>query len=122
MGIESVSGLKQILSNHESKKWVDSASKAKNIQEFDFNKGVSDKSIDGQNSKTFGEFLTDSMTKVNDLQGVANHAMEKLATGESKNLHETMIMVEKADIAFRSMNQIRMKVIDAYREVMKMQV
>ena len=48
--------------------------------------------------------------------------MQKLASGESKNLHETLLAVEKADIAFRQMNQIRMKVIDAYKEIMKMQM
>jgi flagellar hook-basal body complex protein FliE len=49
-------------------------------------------------------------------------AMEKLASGESKNLHETLLTVEKADIAFRTMNQIRSKVIEAYKEVMRMQI
>lgn len=76
--------------------------------------------VDG--GKTFGEFLTDSLSKVNDMQHQANVSMEKLASGESKNLHETMLAVEKADIAFRTMNQVRSKVLDAYKEIMKMQV
>ncbi len=75
-----------------------------------------------QGTKTFGEFLTDSVSKVNNLQVEANTAMQKLASGESKNLHETLLAVEKADIAFRTMNQVRSKVIDAYKEIMKMQV
>lgn len=72
--------------------------------------------------KTFGEFLQDSIGKVNSIQQEANVAMEKLASGESQNLHETLLAVEKADIAFRTMNQVRTKVIDAYREIMKMQI
>src|SRR5688572_20570751 len=66
-------------------------------------------------SKSFGEFLSDSISKVNSIQQEANVAMEKLASGESQNLHETLLAVEKADIAFRTMNQVRTKVIDAYR-------
>jgi len=73
-------------------------------------------------AKTFGEFLQDSIGKVNAVQQEANVAMEKLASGESQNLHETLLAVEKADIAFRTMNQIRTKVLDAYREIMKMQI
>ncbi len=72
--------------------------------------------------KTFGEFLTDSLTKVNSLQQEANVAMEQLASGESQNLHETLLAVEKAEISFKMMNQVRSKVLDAYREIMKMQI
>jgi flagellar hook-basal body complex protein FliE len=73
-------------------------------------------------TKSFGELLQESIGKVNSLQQEANVAMEKLASGESQNLHETLLAVEKADIAFRTMNQVRTKVIDAYREIMKMQI
>ena len=48
--------------------------------------------------------------------------MSKLASGKSKNIHETMLAVENAEIAFKTMNQIRMKVIDAYKEIMRMQM
>lgn len=73
-------------------------------------------------SKSFGDFLAESIGKVNTLQNEANVAMEKLASGESNNLHETLLAVEKADIAFRTMNQVRTKVLDAYKEIMKMQI
>jgi flagellar hook-basal body complex protein FliE len=73
-------------------------------------------------SKTFGDFLKESISDVNTLQVEANQAMERLASGESKNLHETLLAVEKAEIAFKTMNQVRTKVIEAYREIMKMQV
>ena len=63
-----------------------------------------------------------SIAELNAMQTEANVAMEKLASGESQNLHETLLAVEKADIAFRTMNQVRTKVIDAYREIMKMQI
>jgi flagellar hook-basal body complex protein FliE len=75
-----------------------------------------------EGTKSFGEFLQDSIGKVNSIQNDANVAMEKLASGESQNLHETLLAVEKADIAFRTMNQVRTKVIDAYKEIMKMQI
>jgi len=76
----------------------------------------------GTQSKTFGDFLKDSISKVNDIQSQANVAIQKLASGESKNIHETMLMVEQAEIAFKTMNQIRTKVLEAYKEVMRMQI
>ena len=72
--------------------------------------------------KSFGEFLADSIGKVNDLQVQSDKAMQRIASGDSQNIHETLLAVERADIAFKQMNQIRMKVIDAYKEIMKMQV
>jgi flagellar hook-basal body complex protein FliE len=75
-----------------------------------------------KSNQTFSDFLVDSMSEVNKLQVQANTAVERLASGKSKNIHETLLAVERADIAFRTMNQIRSKVLDAYKEVMRMQV
>ncbi|MCK5882795.1 MAG: flagellar hook-basal body complex protein FliE [Bacteriovoracaceae bacterium] len=71
---------------------------------------------------SFSEMLANSISDVNKMQVQANNAMERLASGKSKNLHETMLSVEKAEIAFKTMNQIRQKVLDAYKEVMRMQM
>lgn len=77
---------------------------------------------DGSAPLSFGELLTQSISKVNQMQHESNIAVEKLASGKSQNLHETLLAVEKAEIAFKMMNQVRSKVIGAYQEIMKMQV
>ena len=63
----------------------------------------------------------DLKTLGKDIDGLISY-VEVLVSGKSKNIHETMLAVEKAEIAFKTMNQIRTKVIDAYKEVMRMQV
>jgi flagellar hook-basal body complex protein FliE len=78
--------------------------------------------VGGVDQKTFGDFLKESVGQVNEMQQEANVAMQKLASGESKDLHETLLTVEKAEIAFKTMGQIRNKVIDTYREMMRMQI
>ncbi len=78
--------------------------------------------LEGVNAPTFGEILGKYISEVNDLQQNANKSIEQLVTGKSQNIHETMLMVEKADLAFKTMNQIRTKIIEAYKEIMKMQV
>jgi flagellar hook-basal body complex protein FliE len=69
-----------------------------------------------------GKFFTELVTKVNDLQSQSDKAIQGLATGENKNLHEVMISMEKASISFQFMSSVRNKAIDAYHEVMRMQV
>jgi flagellar hook-basal body complex protein FliE len=106
-----------ILKNADAKSWVSKA----NIQDSLIEIPIP-QTNDAASGKSFMQVLADSLTQVNDLQKDANVAVEKLVSGESKDLHSTMIAMEKADLAFRSMNQIRQKVIDAYKDIMKMQV
>lgn len=69
-----------------------------------------------------GKFFKELVGKVNDLSVQSDQAIQKLATGENRNLHETMIAVEKASISFQFMSQVRNKALEAYQEVMRMPV
>jgi len=70
----------------------------------------------------FGEFLKQAVKEVNQGQVDSDKAVEQLHTGQAKNIHEVMIALEKADISMRLMVQMRNKIVDAYQEVMRMQV
>ena len=72
--------------------------------------------------KSFGATLTDAVNKVNAMQTEADIKMQKVAAGESNNISEVMVAAERADIALKLMMSVRNKVIDAYQEIMKMQV
>lgn len=52
----------------------------------------------------------------------ANEMSEALAAGENVGLHETMIAVERADVALRTFVAVKNRVVEAYQEVMRMQV
>ncbi|MCB0361543.1 MAG: flagellar hook-basal body complex protein FliE [Bdellovibrionales bacterium] len=84
------------------------------------NQDTSANKVSGE--KSFADTLKDAVQNVNTLQKDADLAMQRLATGESKNIPEVMIATEKADIALKLMMQVRNKIIDAYHEVIKMQV
>lgn len=71
---------------------------------------------------SFVDTLQAAIHKVDGLQKVADTKTEELITGKTDNIHDTMLAVEKADIALKLMVQVRNKVIDAYQEIMKMQV
>lgn len=122
MAIQTIGGMSSILEGHSAREWtrtsnVDAAApfKLNDAPEIDRSQGP-------EVGKSFSELLAKSISDVNGLQVEANMAMERLATGKSKNLHETMLAVEQAEIAFKTMNQIRQKVLEAYKEVMRMQM
>lgn len=124
MAIKDIGSFQQTLGNADARGWSRQVDRPGT--EFDgINFDIKAPGLEGgpsESGKTFGEFLQDSIGKVNNLQQDANVAMEKLASGESQNLHETLLAVEKAEIAFKMMNQVRTKVLDAYRDIMKMQI
>ena len=71
---------------------------------------------------SFGEMLNQSIEKVDGLQKAADGAIQDLVTGQNKDLHNTMIAMEKADISFRLMMQVRNKIVEAYQEISRMAV
>lgn len=70
----------------------------------------------------FGEFLKGAIDEVNSLQQESADMKTKLVTGDLQDLHQVMIAAEKANLAFQLTLQIRNKVVEAYQEVMRMQV
>ena len=125
MAIKDIGSFQQTLGAGDARGWSRKVDNDSGVDTLGGNFDIKAPGLEGgnvENGKTFGEFLQDSIGKVNALQQDANVQMEKLASGESQNLHETLLAVEKADIAFRTMNQVRSKVLDAYREIMKMQI
>jgi flagellar hook-basal body complex protein FliE len=118
MAIKNIGNVEQAFKKLEFEDWTKRVD-AKTLTIGDAPSGLSQTDHSNQ---PFSKFLADSISKVNTLQEQANTAVERLASGKSKNIHETLMAVEQADIAFKTMNQIRSKVLDAYKEIMRMQV
>ena len=71
---------------------------------------------------SFGETLNQTMHDVSALQGEAGKAAQRMASGEATDMHEVMIAFEDAKTSFELLMEIRNKMINAYREIMRMQV
>ena len=80
---------------------------------------ASDKAKEG---KSFGETLKESIAEVNKLQQVAEAQAKDLAVGKTKDVAQTLIAIEKANISFQLMLQVRNKLVEAYQEVMRTQM
>lgn len=71
---------------------------------------------------SFKDYLLSSIQEVNSMQQAADQAVEQLATGGNVNPAEVLTAVQKADMAFRMMMQIRNKIVQAYQEVQNIRV
>ena len=71
---------------------------------------------------SFEETMKKFINDVDSAQKFAGESVEKLITGEIKDIHDVMVAVQKAGTSFELMMEMRNKMIEAYREVMRMQV
>ncbi|MBN2516037.1 MAG: flagellar hook-basal body complex protein FliE [Deltaproteobacteria bacterium] len=79
--------------------------------------------VAGKNIKTsFSDVLKNTISEINELQVDADKAITKVELEDSGSIHEAMIALEKANISFRVMMTVRNKILDAYQEIMRMQV
>jgi flagellar hook-basal body complex protein FliE len=76
----------------------------------------------GEAAKPFQEVLNEKINEVNELLIKKDRAVEALATGKTDNIAEVLMAVEKADIAFKALMQIRNKLVEAYKEIERMQI
>lgn len=70
----------------------------------------------------FGKVIQRFIQDTNAQQVNADRSVELLATGQSDSVHETMLALTKADLSLRVFMEVRNKVIEAYQEVMRMQL
>ena len=84
-------------------------------------RGFIDKTLNETNV-SFGDTLKQAIGDVNQLQQQAGKAVEQMVAGEAVDLHEVMIAAEKAKTSFDLLMEIRNKALDAYREIMRIQV
>ena len=75
--------------------------------------------VSGQSFKTY---LADSIEEIQHLQTVADDTINKLVAGEVTNVSEAMVAIEKANLAFLTLLQVRNKIVTAYEQIQRMQV
>ena len=79
----------------------------------------------GEGRHAGGSFLgslKDAIAQVNEVQLDASQAVDKFVTGESENVHQMMMALQKADVSFQLMMQIRNKLVSAYEDIQRMQM
>jgi flagellar hook-basal body complex protein FliE len=75
-----------------------------------------------KNDQGFTAYLKNSFDEVNKALGSADKLATDLAVGKNENLHEAMIGMEKAEASFKLLVQVRNRALEAYHDIMRMQV
>src|SRR5690625_3040241 len=75
-----------------------------------------------QSSVNFGDVLKNALNNVSKIENESDFKTTQLALGKDIELHDVMISAQKAAVTIEATVQIQQKVIDAYNEVMRMQV
>jgi flagellar hook-basal body complex protein FliE len=73
-------------------------------------------------AKSFGSFLNDALNQLNDQQNTVDKLNEQFVKGELSDVHQLTIASEKAAIGLQFAVQFRDKAIEAYQEIMRMQM
>ena len=72
--------------------------------------------------KPFSEYLKNAVKETNTLLLESEKLADQFAAGRTDNIHEVLIAAEKASIALQFTTEIRNKILDAYNEIMRMQI
>jgi flagellar hook-basal body complex protein FliE len=73
-------------------------------------------------SRGFGDLVTQGLAQVNQQLLTSQADLQNLAVGNVQNLHQIMIRMEESKLSFQLMMQVRSRLLEAYQDVMKMQV
>ena len=84
-------------------------------------RGAGGKKVSHDPISDFKEILNKSVRETNNLLAQADQATQAMSFGQ-KDVHQAMIALEQANLAFQLMIQVRNKMISAYQEIMAMQV
>lgn len=76
----------------------------------------------GEAQANFAQVLKSSLANMNHLEAISDEKTIALVNGEIEDLHEVMIAAQKASITVETTVQVQKRMIDAYNEIMRMQV
>lgn len=71
---------------------------------------------------SFGHWLGDKIADTNTQLNTADETLKQLATGQTENLHQSMIALEQAKLSFHYLEQIRNRLMNAYQDLLREQI
>lgn len=73
-------------------------------------------------SNSFGDLVTQGLDNVNQQLMTSQADLQTLASGDMQNMHQIMIRLEESRLSFQLLLQVRNRLLEAYQDVMKMQI
>ena len=73
-------------------------------------------------SSPFSQLVSEGLAQVNEKLLAGQADLQRLATGDVQNVHQVMIQLEESRLSFQLMMQVRGRLLEAYQDIMKMQI
>lgn len=89
---------------------------------LNFNDENYKKPLEIKNKDSFGGFLKNAVNEVNNMQIDSENYKKMLAVGEVDNLHDLSIASEKANVSLQVIMSVRNKIVEAYKEILRIQI
>jgi len=83
---------------------------------------IGSKKIDGVVAPDFASVLTKAIGEVNTQKKVSEAMINDFAAGKISNIHDVIVTAEKASMSLKLSMEVRNSIVDAYREIMRMQL
>ena len=71
---------------------------------------------------SFAHWLADTVSATNEQLVGAEQALQQLASGQTTNLHQTMLTLEQAKLSFQFLEQVRNRLMSAYQDILREQI
>lgn len=101
---------------------IDSISSINSTSQLSPPQGTKNSGQVGDTLTDFGQVLGNAIQALNQKEDTANQAIAGLAAGEDIEIHQVMMAMQEAEISFQLALEVRNKIVDAYQEIMRMQV
>lgn|SRR6056297_1000839 len=75
-----------------------------------------------ENGDSFADMITKAVNGVDETMKGAEQNMQDYVAGKTDNVHDVMISMQRAQLSFQLMVEVRNKAIDAYQELSRMQI
>lgn len=89
-------------------------------QGIEFGNGL--ETPEARGTQDFAAWFDRQLSELNEQIDTSEVELRKLATGETNNIHHVMLSLEKARLSFQLLLQVRNKALEAYQDLMRMQV
>lgn len=71
---------------------------------------------------SFSDLLTKAIQDVDSSMKESEQAVQSFVAGETENVHDVMISMQRAQVSFQMLTEIRNKAVEAYKEISRMQI
>ncbi len=92
------------------------------VQQLEFNSRPQEVTPAGDGKSSFADMLSDAINSVDSTMKTSDQNVQDFIAGKTENVHDVMISMQKAQLSFQLMVEVRNKAIETYQEISRMQI